>query len=107
MKFSERPPRYPAHIPVVLSHGGETQSAFIVDINMYGAGLTGIQALDRDDVVTLRGATESNVATVRWTEEDRAGIYFDRPIPPQYLAMLRLRSQTYRAAPPIMAMRQV
>jgi len=97
MPYASRPPRYPTHIPVVVTKAGKPQSATIVDINAYGACLAGITDLDMEDKITLRGAVSSNFATVRWRDDDRSGVYFERPIPPQHLALLRLRGTT----PPI------
>lgn len=95
MRYPRRPPRYPTHIPVVVSRSGLAQCGTIVDINAYGACLTGIEDVARDDRVHLRGAVETSLATVRWLSNGRAGVYFERPIPPQYLAMLRLRGSAY------------
>lgn len=91
MPYSSRPPRYPTHIPIVVTGAGGPQSGVIVDINAYGACLEGITDVEKDDQVVLRGAVESSLATVRWHEDDRAGVYFERPVEPQHLAMLRLR----------------
>ncbi len=105
MHYPQRPPRYPTYIPVVISQSGIAQSAYIVDLNSQGACISGAEDLAEDEAVQLRGAIETSVATVRWTDKKRAGVYFDRPIPPQYLAMLRLRSQAYHATPPVTQMR--
>lgn len=91
MPYSMRPPRYPTHIPVVITSGGFAQSGTIVDINAFGACLEGVEGVTRDDQIVLRGAVESSVATVRWYDDNRSGVYFEHPIPPQQLAMLRLR----------------
>lgn len=98
MPYPDRPSRYPTHIPVIVSHSGEPQTGYIVDINAYGACLTGVRDINEEEPIILRGAVEANVATVRWHSDDRVGVYFERPIPPQYLAMLRLRGNAYRAA---------
>ena len=98
MPYPRRAPRYPTHIPVVVSTGGVAQCGTIVDINAFGACLSGIEDVTPDDRVQLRGAVETNVATVRWQADGRAGVYFEQPIPPQYLAMLRLRGSAYLAA---------
>ncbi len=105
MNYPQRPPRYPTYIPVVISQDGTAQSAYIVDLNSQGACISGVEDLSTDETVHLRGAIETSAATVRWTDEKLAGVYFDRPIPPQYLAMLRLRSNVYKGTPPVTQMR--
>ena len=105
MIFASRPPRYPTHIPVVVTKGGVAQSGTIVDINAYGACLTGVSDLDRDDQITLRGAVSSSFGSVRWNADDRTGVHFLRPIAPQHLAMLRLRGAAQMAAQPSTEMR--
>ncbi len=107
MEYPNRPPRYPAHIPVVVSQGGRAQSGFIVDINAYGACLSGVDDLSPDDTIRMRGAIETNTASVRWAHNRRVGVYFDQPVDPQYLAMLRLRSQSYRSAHPVQALHNI
>lgn len=107
MDYPQRPPRYPAYIPIVISRDGIAQTGYIVDVNSNGACISGIQDLTADDAINLRGAIETNAATVRWTGQRRAGVYFDQPIPPQYLAMLRMRSQAYRSDVPLTQMRLV
>lgn len=91
MPFAARPPRYPTHIPVIVTQDALAQSGTIVDINAYGACVEGLSNLGKGDNILLRGAIESSIATVRWHEDDRTGVYFERAIPPQHLAMLRLR----------------
>ncbi|MEL6640862.1 MAG: PilZ domain-containing protein [Pseudomonadota bacterium] len=97
MDYPQRPPRYPTYIPVVISQSGTAQSGHIVDLNARGACIAGISDLDSEDIIHLRGAVETSRASVRWQNNKRIGVSFERPIPPQYLAMLRLRSQAYRS----------
>lgn len=99
MDYPDRPARYPTHIPVVLTHAGQPQAGYIVDINAHGACLAGVADLQPDQSVTLRGAVETSVASVRWQANNRVGVHFERPLPPQYLAMLRLRGNAYYATP--------
>ena len=99
MRYPQRPPRYPTYIPVVISQAGIAQTGYIVDLNALGACISGVTNLKEDEAVHLRGAVETSRAAVRWQGNKRVGVYFDRPMPPQYLAMLRLRSQAYRTGP--------
>lgn len=98
MTYPNRPARYPTHIPVVVTQDGDPQSGYIVDINAYGACLAGLENISHKQTITLRGAIEANVATIRWHNDDRVGVFFERPIPPQYLAMLRLRGNAFLSA---------
>lgn len=107
MSYPNRPIRYPTHIPVVVSQNGEPQSGYIVYINAYGACLAGLENISADRNITLRGAIEANVATIRWNEDDRAGVFFDRPIPPQYLALLRLRGIAFQPVSQLSGIRAV
>ncbi len=101
MNYPNRPPRYPTHIPVIVTQAGSPQTGYIVDINTHGACLSGIAKVAPDEVLHLRGAIETNVASIRWQDNNRVGVYFERPIPPQYLAMLRLRGTAYQVSPPM------
>jgi len=94
MIFPDRPPRYATYIPIVVSHRHFRQSATIVDINTWGACISGITGLGPEDRIKLHSAVETNLATVRWQDEARAGVFFDSPVTPEYLAMLRLRGAT-------------
>ena len=97
MPYPVRPVRYTTYIPVIVTQEGQAQSGYIVDINAYGACLIGVRNLRPDDSIMMRGVVEANAATVRWQANDRLGVYFEKPIPPQYLSMLRWRDEGFRA----------
>jgi hypothetical protein len=91
MQYPNRPYRYQTHIPVHVIRPGGPQVAYIVDINEAGACVAGLSGVAVGEAVVLRGSDDTNVATVRWAANSRAGVAFDRPIPPTYLNMMRYR----------------
>ena len=95
MQYQDRPERFPTFIPVVVGNQSRQQCGSIVDINALGAGILGISELKVGDKIQLRGAVETCVATVRWHAGDRCGVSFDAQLPPEHLAMLRMRSTVY------------
>ncbi|MEP1389557.1 MAG: hypothetical protein ABJO29_05815 [Yoonia sp.] len=98
MQYPNRPYRYQTHIPVHVIRPGGPQVAYIVDINEAGACVAGLTGVAVGEAVVLRGSDDANVATVRWAANNRAGVAFDRPIPPKYLNMMRYRDPTMLAA---------
>ena len=91
MTYPERPYRYQTHIPVHVSRPNGPQVAYIVDINACGACVAGLTGVNIGDAVVLEGGDDQNVATVRWTANNRAGVLFDQPIPPKHLNIMRYR----------------
>lgn len=91
MTYPERPYRYQTHIPVHVSRPTGPQVAYIVDINTCGACVVGLGGISVGESLTLQRDDDQNVATVRWTSKNRAGVLFDQPIPPKHLNMMRFR----------------
>ena len=91
MTYPERPYRYQTHIPVHVQRPCGPQVAYIVDINEGGACVAGLTGVSVGEAVVLQGGDDHNVGTVRWAENNRAGVLFDRPIPPKHLNIMRYR----------------
>lgn len=92
MTYPERPYRYQTHIPVQVARPGGPQVAYIVDINEGGACVAGLTGVAVGEAVVLRSPDDEKIATVRWAANNRAGVLFDRPIPPKYLNLMRYRN---------------
>lgn len=102
MTYPNRPFRYQTHIPVHIARPGEPQIAYIVDINEGGACVAGISGVTVGEAIMMRDGDETNVATIRWAANNRAGVFFDRPIPTKDLNIMRYRDPAY--VPPSQSM---
>jgi len=99
MDYPTRPQRYLTKIPVIVTQTDGSHAGCIVDINAFGACIRGISGTTPGDKVHLRGDLDNNIATVRWTATGRIGVYFERLIPPQHVAMLRLKDPAHLILP--------
>lgn len=103
MTYPVRPYRYQTHIPIQVTSDGNNQLAHIVDINEAGACVAGLTDVRIGDAVVLHGDDSEKIATVRWATNNRAGVLFDRPIPPKQLNMMRYRSPRMLQTPEVLS----
>lgn len=103
MTYPSRPYRYQTHIPIQVTRPGGVQVAYIVDINEGGACVAGLTGVNVGEAVVLHGDDDEKIATVRWAANNRAGVLFDRPIPPKHLNMMRYRSPGMPNTPEILS----
>lgn len=67
-------------IPITISMGPIRRKARIVDLTPFGAQLTSLTPIEQDRmiVIVLRGGSVS--AKVMWSDVNRMGVRFDKPI---------------------------